>query len=250
VRYSGPENKRGFLGLLCYDHQPAPELLAEAINGTVLALVKLESRAALRDLLLPLPSSSQSHNPQPPTTSAGEEDDAIVAPTSSSKVNVRAAAGHTHPLPLIPNPLGRTLDPRHSRLLGLVLVRGVDVARGELQLVTPLPAEHIATVPGQELVLVAGRFDTPTWAYAEDLYSRRAAAKGQRKGVSGSGGDDDDEDEDEDGDGDGDEDEEGEGGKVVQERWSEVPWVEMLHGSQKKAVGSKVWRVRRDLGRG
>jgi polynucleotide 5'-hydroxyl-kinase GRC3/NOL9 len=34
------------------------------------------------------------------------------------------------------------------------------------------------------------------------------------------------------------------GGRVV-----EVPWVEMLHGSQKRAVGSKVWRVRRDLGR-
>ncbi|KAK4031211.1 hypothetical protein C8A01DRAFT_42310, partial [Parachaetomium inaequale] len=29
----------------------------------------------------------------------------------------------------------------------------------------------------------------------------------------------------------------------------EVPWVEMLHGSQRRAAGSKVWRVRRDLGR-
>ena len=28
-----------------------------------------------------------------------------------------------------------------------------------------------------------------------------------------------------------------------------VPWVETLQGSQGRGVGSRVWRVRRDLGR-
>ncbi|KAL2176654.1 uncharacterized protein P884DRAFT_202622 [Thermothelomyces heterothallicus CBS 202.75] len=171
VRYAG--KNRGILGILCYDHQPAPSLLAEAINGTVLALVGLEQQ--------------QQEEEEDDDDDDDNDDD---------------------PLPLIPNPHSRTLSPRHSRLLGLVLLRGVDTARKELQLLTPLDVEDVLAGSGRagaarwprgeaDLVLVAGRFDTPTWAYGEWL----------------------------------------------------VPWVEALHGSQKRAVGSKVWRVRRDLGR-
>jgi polynucleotide 5'-hydroxyl-kinase GRC3/NOL9 len=62
------------------------------------------------------------------------------------------------------------------------------------------------------------------------------------------------EDDEESGDGSEDEDEDGDGDEGgpegAQGRRMEVPWVEMLHGSQKRAAGSKVWRVRRDLGRG
>jgi polynucleotide 5'-hydroxyl-kinase GRC3/NOL9 len=32
--------------------------------------------------------------------------------------------------------------------------------------------------------------------------------------------------------------------------YTQTPWVEMLHGNQKRSVGSRVWRVRRDLGKG
>ncbi|KAL2023722.1 hypothetical protein VTK56DRAFT_1436 [Thermocarpiscus australiensis] len=257
VRYTGGSSssssggsQRGFLGILCYDHQPAPALLAEAINGTVLALARLESRAALRDLLLPLPlplpSADLYHHP---------DDDDDDDHESQSKSRSRAL------LPLIPNPLGRTLDPRHSRLLGLVLVRGVDAARGELQLLTP----GSTTIPGEdgiggggggggaeELVLVAGRFDTPSWAYAEDLYLGRWRRRGGNGGggeMKGSGGREDGDD-DYDDDDDDDQVDEQEVGEAMGLGREEVPWVEVLHGSQKRAVGSKVWRVRRDLGRG
>lgn len=216
---SSSSSQKGFLGLLCYDHQPAPELLAEAINGTVLALVRIESRAALRDLL-PLP---------------GAAEEAAPAPADPPRARPRPSSDMGSGIPLIPNPLGRTLDPRHSRLVGLVLVRGVDTARWELQVLgPPSVGDAVRDIPGEELVLVAGRFDTPTWAYAEELYKR--AANASRGGVG--------EDEGDSGDGNssGEEGPEEEGG--------EIPWVEMLHGSEKRAAGSKVWRVRRDLGRG
>lgn len=225
VRYRRPDP--GILGVLCYDHQPGPLLLAEAISGMILALVKIEDRAALRDLVPP------SYGP----ASDMDVDDTEPTPTPTSDE-----------IPLIPNPQGRTLDPRHSRLVGLVLVRGIDAARGELQVLTPLSADVVAALKGEEVVLVAGKFDTPSWAYAEDLHAR---AFGAAKAARGEQDADDDEEEEEDGE--EEEKMDGEGGQTGEDRRvggdGEVPWVEVLRGGQKRSVGSRVWRVRRDLGR-
>ncbi|KAH6623563.1 hypothetical protein F5144DRAFT_366277 [Chaetomium tenue] len=303
VRYAGKD--RGFLGILCYDHQPAPELLAEAINGTILALVKLENRAALGDLLpdtdtdtdvdadvhpnsSPSPSTSTQH-----TTHTSKPHHQPNPPSPNTAANRTQPPTQTeYRLPLLPNPQSRPLPPQHSHLLGLVLVRGVDTVRGELQLLAPRGVvDGIAGLFSGEsgsgsgsgdggsgggsgwaggetaakgLVLVAGRFDTPTWAYGEDLYLREAGrvSMGGAGLEGGEDGDDVSEDGSEDGSEDEDDSDESEGGDgddggVERETGSgksrravgEVPWVEMLHGSQRRAVGSKVWRVRRDLGR-
>ncbi|KAK4100375.1 hypothetical protein N658DRAFT_559658 [Parathielavia hyrcaniae] len=325
VRYAGED--RGFLGIFCYDHQPAPELLAEAINGTVLALVQLEDRqAALRGLRVPGLSATDADtdadtdmgSPTPTLTATAITND-MVAPhqtqthpqttptptegkpnNNTTKANTnKTNTTKTIPLiPLIPNPQGQTLSPHHSHTLGLALVRGIDPACGELQLLTPIPAETLLSLSslagaaaagaaggaagtssasaagvgvggghdnkGLDLVLVAGRFDTPCWAYGEGLSHAAAGGgvalgkeRGGRGGGSGSGGHDggvcdDDSGDDEEGEGDDEGDGDGEEGEQARrrERGMAVPWVEMLHGSEKRAVGSKVWRVRRDLGRG
>lgn len=251
VRYAG--RNRGILGILCYDHQPAPELLAEAINGTILALVKLESRTALRDLLPPEYCHGRSQDDQTETTTTTttteQSQNADATVTFHEK---RETDDPKQKIPLIPNPRGRTLDPRHSHLLSLVLVRGIDTARGELQLLTPPAltagdaAADFAGLRGEEVVLVAGRFDTPTWAYTEDLYRRQAGGGGGR-GSQGEDDEGDGEEMDESEEGEDEEDSHGEDQGSDME--VEVPWVEMLHGNQKRAAGSKVWRVRRDLGR-
>ncbi|KAK0649427.1 hypothetical protein B0T16DRAFT_410060 [Cercophora newfieldiana] len=236
VRYRGPS--KGFTGILCYDHQPGPHLLAEAIAGMILALVQVSHPSAFRDLLPPSSSSDMDldtdpHSPPSPATTTTEIG---IIPTPEG-------------LPLIQNPLGRTLDPRHSRALGLLLIRGIDTQRGELHVLTPLPAATLAEVGGQDLVLVAGKFDTPTWAYAEDLYLR-ALAKTTGAVTPAREGDGEESSEEE------DEEEEvvgeiakAEDARVIGMARDEVPWVEALHGNQKKEVGSRVWRVRRDLGR-
>ncbi|KAK3319893.1 hypothetical protein B0T19DRAFT_274100 [Cercophora scortea] len=254
VRYSGGAD-RGFIGILFYDHQPAPDLITEAVNGMILALVRVESKAAFRDLInQDSPDSAYAEGPQP------EGGDPAGSGSSPSRNSITRS---TEGIPLIQNPQGRTLSPRHSRMLGLVLVRGVDTARGELQLLTPLPAEVLIEAGG-ELVLVAGKFDTPSWAYAEELH--RKAAGGAAVVVpieedevdgqvveeeSGSGSDEEEGEEEEEEEEEEEQESRRDVGKTVEASQTEmeIPWAEMLHGNQKRSVGSRVWRVRRDLGR-
>jgi polynucleotide 5'-hydroxyl-kinase GRC3/NOL9 len=224
VRYGGQD--RGFVGVLCYDHQPTPDLLAEAINGMILALVKVESKAAYRDLA---GRDLTERKAQYMNDGNAQE---------SSTGIVRTAEG----IPLLQNPQGRTLDPRYSKILGLVLVRGIDTQRGELQLITPLPSEIVSNA-GKEVVLVAGKFDTPNWAYAEDLH-QSAFESTTPADVGGSAGVEDDSSDESD----SSEDEATQSAKTRGSH-TDFPWVEMLHGNQKRSVGSRVWRVRRDLGR-
>ncbi|KAK4143040.1 uncharacterized protein C8A04DRAFT_37766 [Dichotomopilus funicola] len=233
ARYAGKH--RGFRGILCYDHQPAPALLAEAINGTVLAVVRLEDRrAALAGL------GNDAEEDESEDEKENKDRNEV---GSGNRRNPNPYPNPTN-MPLIPNPLGLTLPPQHTHTLGLVLVRGVDTVRHELQLLTPLAAEVVAGFR-DNIVLVAGRFDTPSWAYSEDLYWRRAGGGGDG-GVNVGDGHEEEEDEIEIEIEDESEDEDEDGGNEGQ---GELPWVEMLHGNQKRAAGSKVWRVRRDLGK-
>ena len=87
-------------------------------------------------------------------------------------------------------------------------------------------------------MLVHGRFETPTWAYSEELHEQSAVrlwGKGRMEIPEEATSDED---------------------TGMDERplqmgtdLSSVPWVEIVKGNQKRQVGSKVWRVRRDLGR-
>lgn len=220
VSYSG-ENS-GLLGILSYDFQSPAELLADTINGMVLAAVEIEDRRAFRDLI---DTSSQPGD----------------APYTLTDVN-----GSYSPegLPMIPNANDIALDPRYSRTIGLVLIRGIDVARKRLQVITPIAQRSIEELKSHshQLVLVHGKFDAPTWAFTEDLYAR-AGKQQQQQSQPAKDVEVTDEDTSED-----DSDVEPENAKGVGDV-ATVPWVEMLKGNQKRPVGSRVWRVRRDLGR-
>ncbi|PTB77497.1 hypothetical protein M440DRAFT_1400415 [Trichoderma longibrachiatum ATCC 18648] len=238
VQYSGPG--RGILGILPYDYQTPPELLSEAINGMVLAAVDVEGSKAFRTLV---------------NTAASPDEDEYSAVEGMIS---RTAEG----LPYVPNPNDIALDPRFSRTIGLVLIRGIDTTTKTLQILTPIPLQTIEQIrsQGRRIVLVHGKFDAPTWAYTEDLYQRSQqgdAGAGRALGIAGEDANDEEDDDDD------DEDE-----VVVASNEEEaaaeetdapldpsagsstaLPWVEVLRGSQKRPVGSRVWRVRRDLGR-
>ncbi|RCI13272.1 hypothetical protein L249_0119 [Ophiocordyceps polyrhachis-furcata BCC 54312] len=196
VPYRG--RRRGFLGILRYDYQLPLDLVAEAINGMVLAMVEVDGPEAFR-------GRSQEYGRG---DGAG---DATLEPTV-----VWSPEG----LPVIPNADDLGLDPRHSRTIGLALVRGVDTANKWLQMLTPTPLDKInaARSRGCGIVLVHGTLDAPTWSYTEHLYEQV------------------------------DEDSDSEPDETAEP--TEVPWVEVLRGNQRRPVGSRVWRVRRDLGRG
>lgn len=194
VSYSGADS--GLLGVLCYGYQPEPELLAEAINGTILAIVEIEDPRAF---------GGASEDDQPVVQNPAD----LIQHTPEHLPYLRSTA---------------PLHPKFSRCLGLALVRGLDADRRVLALSTPERFNHMINSGGEKtIVLVAGKFDPPTWAYTEDHYHR--SFKRDVDGAEDFAYDD-------------------------RDGLREIPWAETLHGGQKRAAGSRVWRVRRDLGRG
>ncbi|KAI0838364.1 hypothetical protein F5Y06DRAFT_45087 [Hypoxylon sp. FL0890] len=236
VSYIGPN--RGVFGIMFYDYQAPLDLLAEAINGTVLAVVGVESAKAFRC------SSERIELPNGATADTmdidGDEDEVASSFSSLGKSIISVTP---EGIPIIDTANGTTIDPRYSHSLGLALVRGIDIENGVLQLLTPLSAETIEDVAskGGEIVLVSGKFDAPSWAYTEDLYYR----------AHGEADDGTDLDESMDVTNDDVDDDPEVGNEVFTEATgaTPVPWVEVLRGNQKRGFGSKVWRVRRDLGR-
>lgn len=206
------ETNGGILGVVCYGYKPGPDLLADSIDGTIVAVVEIEDRRAFCNT----------------ATQAGEgaaRDEEPGEPNIDQTQDLKGFIRRTpEQIPYIR--LGTSLRPEFSRCTGLALVRGIDVERALIALVSPISPGELA---GKEIVLVAGKFDAPTWAYTEDHYNRASQSS---EGVINDGGL-------------ADEVDQGREGLT-----GEIPWVESLHGGQKRVVGSKAWRVRRDLGRG
>ncbi|KEY67913.1 hypothetical protein S7711_02124 [Stachybotrys chartarum IBT 7711] len=226
VRYWGPN--KSLTGILCYDYQAQPDLLAETINGMVLAAVEIEDEQAFRGLSrTQAPAESSSKSTQD-LGQIGRFTDLVVVSTPEG-------------IPYIPNPDDVALDPQFSRCIGLVLVRGIDKANGAIHLLTPIPQSEIKEIKsrGRDIVLVHGKFDAPTWAYTEELYRRSSQEEGSGIGVEVM-----DEDTDEDCS-----DEQLEDVALAHDVTA-TPWVESLRENEKRPIGSRVWRVRRDLGRG
>lgn len=273
VRYSS--NKSGIRGILSYDYQSPPDLSAAAIDGMIVAVVEIEDGKAFRDIIAGYQDSApaevtvgkQQQQQQHEGAHTVTNDD-VVAADSAATIAATAAAAHDDELKIVASPEGlpmiantndATLDPRHSRTLGLALVRGIDAAAQRLQLLTPIPHALIqaARSQGHDLVLVHGKFDAPTWAYAEDFFFRQAAAATGGASLDPEASSslstsrearDDDLEVTFDGTSDDDSDIAQDHVQDVQDVKA-VPWLEILQGNQKRPVGSRVWRVRRDLGR-
>lgn len=220
VRYEG-ENQ-DIMGILCYDCQTPPELLAASINGAVLAIVEIEESTAFQEIDKTI------------STVQGEaEKDVEISRTPEG-------------LPFMVNSTDGTLDPRYSHTIGLALIRAVDTKNKSLQVITPLSTATLERIrsQGRNIVLVHGNFDSPHWAYTEDLYERAEQDDAADKDLHMSDGEtSDDETEAE------VVDCTAQAGRAYTGDSSTVPWIETLSGNQKRPVGSRVWRVRRDLGR-
>ncbi|KAK1585143.1 uncharacterized protein LY79DRAFT_275728 [Colletotrichum navitas] len=230
VGYKG--KNRGVLGIISYEYQPPAELLAETINGSILCLVEAEDIKAF-DRLAKESEGIMTRAPGP---------DAMDVDGSASNLDW-IISKTPEGIPYIPNSDAQTLDPRYSQTLGMVLLRGIDTKNGALQILTPVPLERIvaAKEAGHHLVLIHGKLDSPGWAYTEDLYYQSFNS------TEGDVRDDTVEVMDEDTESDRS-DEEPENLELANDV-SDTPWIEVLQGHEKRPVGSRVWRVRRDLGR-
>jgi polynucleotide 5'-hydroxyl-kinase GRC3/NOL9 len=210
VRYGG-ENA-GISGIMCIGEQPPSELLAEAINGTLVAVVVLDDLEAV--------GISDKGNWQSKHFFAN-----MVTETEEEG------------LPYMSTDKLSYLDPRHSHTIGMALIRGIDVERKRLHLLTPIDSGVVKElkVYGKRIVLVSGKLETPGWAYTEELHNQASASQDVEKRV--------DENDEADGNGMGDITEE------APEGFDSAPWIERIEGHQGRGIGARVWKVRRDLGR-
>ncbi|KAI6381300.1 hypothetical protein MCOR25_001234 [Pyricularia grisea] len=221
VKYGGRD--RAILGIICYDYEPTADMLAPLIDGMILAMVEIEDIAAFRDMSA---AAGQLHGYEMDIDHDANDD--------STKAYYNIPVVQTpEGLPFIQNQRGITLDPRHSRTVGLALVRAIDEKSQTLQLLTPVSEERITELNtgSNRIVFVWGRLDAaPTWSYVEERHRQDVqtrtkqfatddvAAEESGPGRLGSIGDG-------------------------------LPWVEELQANQKRAAGHKALRVRRDLGR-
>lgn len=244
IKYTG--ESPGMLGVICYGEQPPASLLTDALNGSIVSVVVVDDMAAIPGW------ESQEKKGMPTTPNAG----------SSSFMDTTSLEIDEHDqetqLPLIVrtpeeipyfNPMNAIiLGPRHSHSLGLALVRSIDVSRRRIQILTPISPKIVEKInaSAKSIVLVSGKLDTPGWAYIEERTQKMALDKSKKLGVDSDGDGDGDEGVNDMGDGDV-----GEAGeqKVLGDGFEDTPWVEKLEGSQGRGIGSRVWRVRRDLGK-
>nr|POE48882.1 polynucleotide 5'-hydroxyl-kinase grc3 [Quercus suber] len=135
------------LVILSYGYPPDPGYLAETLDGSIVAIVKVNDRVFERE-------SSQ--------------------PESQAPSDGRTAVDHivktAEGLPYLPTEWCTPLEPTYTECLGLALVRGIDVDHKRLLLISPTPQERMVTNENEHIVLVRGAFDPPEWAYLESLH--------------------------------------------------------------------------------
>ena len=233
IRYAG--EGAGILGILTYGEHPSANTLLDSINGSVVAVVVIDELDAIHGLKDEYGEDFE--NIRREGLEKVHQDTELSSSFIYRPLIIRTPDSE---IPYF-NPLNTlTLDPQYSHCIGLALVRGIDVTRRRLQVLTPISTSVIEkiTEQGKGIVLVSGKFDTPGWAYTEDMIMKAAREKEETKGavddVAGPLSGEKIETADH---------------VTVEAEFGDVPWVETLQGSQGRDVGSRVWRVRRDLGR-
>ncbi|KAI9779615.1 MAG: Polynucleotide 5'-hydroxyl-kinase grc3 [Geoglossum umbratile] len=145
VNYSEPNP--GILGIMILGEVLPVELVATAINGTIVAIVVIEDDDAL------------------PTVDAEQK---AVNDRKGKRRSPGLSILHDPAtgLPYIPTPGGSPLDPSMSFCAGQAIIRGIDTANETLHLITPIKTSCLPA--NKNIVLVRGRVELPVIAFVED----------------------------------------------------------------------------------
>ncbi|RAL10339.1 putative RNA processing protein Grc3 [Aspergillus homomorphus CBS 101889] len=200
IHYSGPN--KNIEGIMVMGSRIDADLLSEVIDGSIVAVVAVESPNALlgdnsttTEFTTTTTTTTTTTDTASDTSMADDDDDdgdddddddteANVPPpltTKSTTLTTNITLTPHESLPYLFSGAGSSnpLDPRKSHSLGLALVREINPSTQTLDLVTPIPAARIqeAREQGHALVLVRGQLDNPNWAISEEYYAARAAVR-------------------------------------------------------------------------
>jgi polynucleotide 5'-hydroxyl-kinase GRC3/NOL9 len=248
VKYAG--KAAGILGVMCLGEQPSIKMVRDTIDGSIVALVVIEDMAAI---LSPKGGGEMKRDNEDQSgedtsmnmDNNGEE----VVKSYFTEQSYRRPENHLilltpEGIPYLNPASAMSLDPTYSHSIGLALVRGIDVRRQRLQLLTPISHNTINVIrdSGKAIILVSGKLDTPGWAYLEALYKKDADMKEDSKRWESQ--EETQESRDEEG-----EDAMTDGQQDHGNDFEKAPWIEILQGDKGRDVAARVWRVRRDLGK-
>lgn len=237
ITYAGP--KQGILGILCLGEQPPADLLKDIIDGNLVAIVSYNQVTPRNDI---------SKTTITQITTSGAEQDFISFSAISDgddavfeEVQIpfyENVIRTPEMLPYIDCESSSLPAPHGLNCHGMALIRGIDISRQKLQILTPLSETKVRDLinEGSQIILMSGKLDTPGWAYTEEL-NRRDALRKQKSDdnkVIGKGNNDISHSMD------------------VHESiksFEQGPWIEKLSGDGGRGVENRTWRVRRDLGK-
>ena len=242
-------------GVLLLGEEINPDMLANVINGSVLALVTIEDKSELSCYMRYSKTAGEvPTDPVSPGVSIWQATEGNLAEVSGQEYGTEGMHDHNirakqssrlsrEGMPYLFNGTGTNtpLDPYKSRSIGQVLIRSIDKRNRRLEVLTPLSKTTILSyrAKGMPLVLVQGKLDTPGWSYQEEYFwavamqNERARSLGYKKELELLG----------DSDADGDE------GMVFNvDAWAaRTPWVELVKHNLGNKRNDRIWKVRRNL---
>ncbi|OQN98812.1 hypothetical protein B0A48_15158 [Cryoendolithus antarcticus] len=143
----------GIHAIVSYGQAVPPEHLSEILDGSIVAIISIDiSTDTTAQELLPMVLRTPNGLPYIPAPPSGY---------------------------LVP------LDPGQTTTHSLALVRAIDPEMQTLHLITPLSESEIAGLMERRVMLVRGNFDSPDWAYLEDLYSDETKDAGKKEVAEG-----------------------------------------------------------------
>lgn len=271
--YAGPE--KGLYGVIVLNEELDSDLLACLIEGSILGLAALEDEVGNpenhstnyigkggQDIASGFQVNSEMFRER--ADFSGDEAGIEALRELSSEWSGHRTLLHSNPqdvepqsntqrvkyiiqdtkenLPYLMNGSGACipLDPARSRCIGQVLVRGINVQKQALQILTPISEATFRNyrLNGVRLVLIKGKLENPNWAYNEEYMARREIQREKKRlrgYVDGQTGD-------------GDSDEAGftsEYDVCSDPIAHDIPWMKLATESRHRR--HRVWKVRKHL---
>ena len=231
VHYAGP--KQAIHAVMILGDAQNPELISSALDGCIVSITVVEAKTAI---------ATTSHEADHPEA-RGDDDERHGSFTSTTVQDIHDLEFQTNlnqksprlphtpeGIPYIPatHHIVHPPSPTHSYSLGQALIRSIDTRAQAFHILTPIPYSTLADLRNHNIILVRGRLDTPTWAYAEQMeFEReRARKRGRELGISGANVEADD---------------------GVREWVVKQPWASIIGDEGGRSGSGKVRRVRRDL---
>ena len=230
VHYAGL--KQAIHAVMVLGSAQNPELFGSILEGSVVSISVIEAETAF---------SASSHEGDRREARGDDEQQGSFTADAMQDVDDLEFQGYPNQktptlphtpegIPYIPakHHIVEPLSPSHSYSLGQALIRSIDTRAQAFHILTPVPSsklEELHNHPNRKIILVRGRLDTPTWAYAEDMNFERERAR-HRERKLGSG-------------------DEGYGQEDVKQWAAKQPWASVVDGG--RSGSGKIRRIRRDI---